>query len=124
MNRLTIPPPSDLGSTAARGPSRIGILFLVRVAPLVSKGAHTPTTPPQPSVGAIAGRTRNHAQCAKHQSGLAGRMEEHNGHGGGSHTNTAATQQPVHALERLLRVVVASASNSEALARQSSPSSR
>ena len=44
--------------------------------------------------------------------GLAGRIVEHNEHGRGSHTNTAATQPPVHALERLLRVVVAPASNS------------
>jgi hypothetical protein len=40
------------------------------------------------------------------------READHNRHGRGSHTNTAATQLLLHALERLLREMVVSVSNS------------
>ena len=36
---LNHPPPPDLGSTAARGPGRIGSLFLIRAAPFASNGS-------------------------------------------------------------------------------------
>jgi hypothetical protein len=37
---LNHPSPPDLGSTAARGPGRIGSLFLIRAAPFASNGSH------------------------------------------------------------------------------------
>jgi hypothetical protein len=40
------------------------------------------------------------------------READHNGHGRGSHTNTATAQLPVHVLEQLLREMVVPASNS------------
>jgi hypothetical protein len=113
-------PPSDRQSTVMGGRGRIGIPDLILATGSTSNGRRVLSNLEHPRRRGAHTARHGHSGEPPHRRfrapidnlGFAGRIVEHNEHGRGSHTVTAAAQPPIHALERLLRVAVAPASNS------------